>query len=71
MIKPKQVPKVNTRLWASMVNYRLSHGYGVEDIGLAMRCHPDVIRFHVRALRANGELQAIYDKMRYRMRYAA
>ena len=69
-MKPRNIPRANTSLWGSMVNYRLSQGYGVEDIALQMGCHADVIRFHVRALRARGGLKAIYDKMRYQMMQA-
>jgi hypothetical protein len=67
-MKPKCIPRANTQLWCSMVDYRLSEGYGVEDIALQMRCDADLIRFHVRALRGRGELAAIYDKMRRKMR---
>jgi len=46
--------------WRMAVTYRLSQGYGVEDIALQLKCNVEDVRFHVRALRARGKLAEIY-----------
>jgi DNA-directed RNA polymerase specialized sigma24 family protein len=66
-MKPKHTPRIQSPLWCDMVNHRLSHGYGVEDIALQMQCSVETVRFHVRSLRAQGKLKPLYDKMRFRM----
>jgi hypothetical protein len=66
-MKPKQIPHFTEPLWATMVDYRLSLGYGVEDIALQLKCPVDVVRLRVRSLRGQGKLAAIYSKMRARM----
>ena len=54
--------KPSTETWMSAVNILLRHGFGVEDIGVKMRCHPDEVRAHVRRLRQTGTLRAWWPR---------
>ena len=53
---PKRVYPVRSMLWRSMVEYRLQHGYGIEDIAIQMRCKSDAVREYVADLRERGTL---------------
>ncbi len=50
--------KLYSEMWMSAVDNMLKRGFGVEDIGLKMKCHPDKVRTYVRCLRQIGTLRA-------------
>lgn len=47
-------------VWMNKIRTLLAEGYGVEDIGVIVGCHPDSVRKRVREFRESGELAAIY-----------
>lgn len=51
---------VRSASWRSSVTYRLSLGYGVEDIALQLKCHVGDVRFLVQAMRARDKLAELY-----------
>jgi len=54
--------KLYSEMWMSAVDNMLKRGFGVEDIGLKMRCHPDKVRAYVRCLRQIGTLRAWWPR---------
>jgi len=48
--------------WRDHVNGRLLDGYGVEDIAIALDCHADAVRRHVRELRRRGTLKVWFRR---------
>ena len=53
---PKRVYPVRSIRWREMVEYRLQHGYGIEDIAIQMQCQAQAVREYVADLRERGTL---------------
>lgn len=49
--------EINGFEWKSQVRSMLLEFYGVEDIGVRLKCHPDRVRQYVQELRENGQLK--------------
>lgn len=53
----EKLPTPGSRAWRAMVDYRLRHGWGVEDIAINLRCSPRQVRARIEGLRKAGKLR--------------